>query len=259
MGAAVSGGHSSHTEHSARFRRVDKDDKHAPPSRCRMCQLKVELGAPAYRCSEPGGCAVVLHEACYRRPRTLKRHLGHPNHRLTLGGDTRAGLSCSLCAQDLGTPPVAYSCTRRRCCGFHAHPRCCDLPRRLSVPPELHEHGDLVLRPPQSGGNSNGQRQGRRCIKCQRVATTTDQAAPWSYQCPNCVNAEYCLACLLGDGDTDNGRCCCCQCCTVDPAAVHCLGHLAGVFFCGFLSGMGCPGIPTQPYHGDIELTRYRK
>lgn len=235
MGASFSGGHSSHPEHNARFIRVTD----APPSPCRMCHLTVELGRPAYRCSEPTGCAVVLHEACYRRPRTLKRHLGHPQHRLTLAGDTRAGVSCSLCARPLGTPPVAYSCNNARCGGFHAHPRCCDLPSRLRAPPELHKHADLVLRPPLPSGNG-GERRRRRCMECKKVATV----APWSYQCSKCVDVEYCLACLLGDKDDDD----------LVVAAVQCIGHLAGEFFCAFLGGMGCPRI-----HGGIKLTKNRK
>ncbi|KAF8653846.1 hypothetical protein HU200_061972 [Digitaria exilis] len=269
MGAAVSsGGHPSHPEHNARFRRVAGGDHRAPPSRCRMCNLTVELGAPAYHCSEPkpDGCAVVLHEACYRRPKKMT-HSAHPQHRLTLAGDAlalAAGVSCSLCACPFGTPPVAYSCTRRRCAGgFRVHPRCCDLPKSISVPPELHDHGDLVLRPPTSSSGNGGEQRRRRCLSCSRVAGTISgqqAAAPWSYQCAKCVDIEYCLACLLGDDDAANMRCCCFQCCTVDPAAVQCLGNLAGVFFCAFLGGMGCPTAipPTQPSPGGIGLTRNR-
>ncbi|XP_066329011.1 uncharacterized protein [Miscanthus floridulus] len=262
MGAflSVSGhGHSSHPEHCARFNRVDRND--SPPSPCRMCNLNVETGAAAYRCSELG-CAVVLHDACYRRPTTLKRHFGHRQHRLTLGADTRADLSCSLCAQPLGTPTVAYSCAHSRCAGFSAHPRCCNLPRNMTTPPDLHEHTSLVLRPPSAPGGNGGNseaRPRRTCLKCGKTATTAGRkAAPWSYQCPKCAGVEYCLACVLGN-DVSTVPCCCLPCCAVDPAAVHCVGYLAGALLCGFLSGMGCPGIPTQPYPGDMELTpRYR-
>lgn len=270
MGAfvSVSGrhGHSSHPEHCARFNRVHRSD--SPPSACRMCKLNVELGAAAYRCSEPG-CAVVLHDACYRRPTTLKRHFGHPKHHLTLGADTSAGRSCSLCARPLGTPTVAYSCAHSRCAGFSAHPRCCDLPKSMSTPPDLHEHTKLFLRPAASSatggnGNSNGgeARPRRTCLKCEKTATAARRkAAPWSYHCPKCAGVEYCLACVLGNGDS-TGRRCCLPCCDVDPAAaVYCVGHLAGALFCGFLSGMGCPrGIPIQLDPGDMELPpRYRK
>ncbi|XP_066324034.1 uncharacterized protein [Miscanthus floridulus] len=266
MGAflsSVSGhGHPSHPEHCARFNRVGRND--SPPSPCRMCKLNVETRAAAYRCSEPG-CAVVLHDACYRRPTTLKRHFAHPRHHLTLGADTRACLSCSLCAKPLGTPTVAYSCARSSmCAGFSAHPRCCDLPKSISTPPELHEHNTrFVLRPPSSaaGGNGGGEvaRPRRTCLKCGKTAATTagrKKAAPWSYQCTKCAGKEYCLACVLGNGGS-TVRCCCLPCCDVDPAAVHCVGQLAGVFFCGFLSGMGCPA--TQLYPADMELApRYR-
>ncbi|KAG0524326.1 hypothetical protein BDA96_07G201500 [Sorghum bicolor] len=266
MGAFLSvygHGHPSHPEHCARFNRVDRNK--SPPSPCRMCKLNVETGAAAYRCSDPDGCAVVLHEACYRRPWTLKRHFGHPQHRLTL--TMGAGLSCSLCAQPLGTPTVAYSCADSKCAGFSAHPRCCNnLPRSITTPPDLHEHTKLVLRRPSSapggknGGNSSEARPRRTCLKCGKTATTAGRkAAPWSYQCTKCAGVEYCLACVLGNGD-DTVRCCCClPCCDVDPAAVHCVGHLAGALFCGFLSGMGCPGIPAQPYTRDMEPTpKYR-
>ncbi|XP_062191351.1 uncharacterized protein LOC133895206 [Phragmites australis] len=245
MGAAMSG-HFSHPDHHARFKRVKNK---SAGSRCGMCQLNVEVGAAAYRCSNSKDeCPFILHDACYRRPETIRRHFAHQQHRLTLGstptptsrGDRRL---CSLCAQGLDAPAFAYSCTNDRKCvagGFRAHPRCCDLPPDISTP--LHSHRRLVLRAPSGGNNSNGQQQPRSCVNCRK--TTTGRTAAWSYQCPSCKNVEYCLSCLLGNDDAV--RCCGVQCCDVDLEAVHCLGRVAGALFCGFVSGMGCPGFTTQ-------------
>ncbi|XP_062192851.1 protein VACUOLELESS GAMETOPHYTES-like [Phragmites australis] len=244
MGAAMSG-HFSHPDHHAPFKRVHDDFTN---SRCGMCQLKFVFGAAAYRCSEPG-CPFLLHDACYRRPVTIRRHFGHPQHRLALGltptsrSDRRP---CSLCAQGLDAPAFAYSCTDRGCVagGFRAHPRCCNLPRDISTP--LHSHRRLVLRPPSGGNNSNGQQHPRSCVKCRK--TTTGRTAAWSYQCPKCDDVELCLACLLGKDGRD-----------VVLVAVHYLGRVAGALFCGFVSGMGCPGFTIQSYPGDMEITRYQK
>ncbi|CAO2184460.1 unnamed protein product [Urochloa humidicola] len=257
MGAFASRSATGHShrakDHRAHLERVDSnDDASSAAPACAMCQLRVNVGAAAYRCPEQG-CTFLLHDACYRRPRKLKAHAGHHEHRLTLcnAADKAGNPSCSICAQGFGALSFAYRCAAPECAaaagGFLAHPRCCDLPQELIAG---HGHGRLVLRRPASlsGGDGDGPCP-RRCMKKghrQSTATAGQQAAAWSYQCPTpTCDKEVCLACLLhgNAADTVEQRCCGGRCCdAVTPGAVHCLGQVGGVLLCGFVTGMGCPG-----------------
>ncbi|CAN6201841.1 unnamed protein product [Urochloa humidicola] len=253
MGASASrsaAGHScSHRgdDHRTHLRRVDSNEEATPAATaCAMCQLSVDIGTVAYRCPVPG-CPFLLHDTCYRRPRKLKPHAGHHEHRLSLIATDQASPSCSICANGFGTLSFAYRCAAARCAagGFLAHPRCCGLPQGINMVTAEHaHHGRLVLRrptPTSSGGGDDG--PPRRCLVCHRRQRA---AAAWSYQCPTpTCDKEVCLACALRSNTTDaEQRCCGVRCCgaVVTPGAVHCLGQAVGVFLCGCVTGMGYPG-----------------
>ncbi|OEL18712.1 hypothetical protein BAE44_0020269 [Dichanthelium oligosanthes] len=246
MGASfsVSGGHFSRREHGARFTKRVSDSRPCPSaSTCGMCQRAIDFDAPAYRCSEPG-CPFLLHDDCYRRPETVKGHLGRPYHQLTLGPPAARRACCSLCAKPLGAPAFAYACAD---CDFRAHPRCRGLSPDVSA---QHEHGRLVLRFPSGGDTIDdarrpGQHHRRSCLDCRK--TTSSRTAACSYQCPApACDKELCLRCVMRNNERPA------------PRSVFYFGEVVGLFIKGILRGMG---VPTSfiPMHGLIDNKRPRR
>ncbi|XP_039855429.1 uncharacterized protein LOC120713558, partial [Panicum virgatum] len=151
----------------------------------------------AYRCRD-AGCAFVLHDACYHRPRKTK-HFAHScsGRPLTLADNHPVAPDrrrCGICAAPFNAGAFVYGCGE--CHGFYAHPRCCGLPQ--TVRSALHsQHALTLLAPPVAG--AGGRR--RTCLSTQGNCNNArrNNAAAWSYRCDLC-RVELCLTCQLPNG-----------------------------------------------------------
>jgi hypothetical protein len=151
MGAAVSG-HSSHPEHSARFKRVVGGNRSPSSSRCRMCQLNVDVAAqplrPTTAARNPAAPSSSTSPATGDPRRATSRTRSTASSSAATTPPAPASPAASAprssarrpsptAAPKAGAPPAAS--------GFHAHPRCCSLPQYMTAPPELkREHGNAT-------------------------------------------------------------------------------------------------------------------
>uniref|UniRef100_A0A0E0KG52 Uncharacterized protein n=1 Tax=Oryza punctata TaxID=4537 RepID=A0A0E0KG52_ORYPU len=199
---------------------------------CSLCGDRVKPGEVVYRCAVADCSApFLLHDA-------IGNFSGH-SLALTTRSDVAASVCCTVCTRTIKGFSHVYSCSQTRhlgCRGFHAHPRCGNLPRQASAPSHAHQ---LVLREPDAGG-------ARRCLNLEHAAAG-GQARAWSYQCPTCQDVEHCLPCVLGVGSDPK---CCCVCgagCgfTCAGPAGFAIGHFLHEIF------RGCTGLSVKSAIGN--------
>ncbi|KAL5231894.1 hypothetical protein ABZP36_030670 [Zizania latifolia] len=166
---------------------------------CGMCDLPVALNERVYRCVSSECRNFLLHDACFRLPKSIKHFTGR-RLKLTNNNDAGGFLGgyddpCSICRRSMAGVSCVYKSANSHDY-LRVHPRCGALPQSVST---KHKH-PVELRE-STASNS------RKCVNCGRRSGAGGggqghQPQAWSYECsvnkPACQGVELCLKCALG-------------------------------------------------------------
>ncbi|KAG8087822.1 hypothetical protein GUJ93_ZPchr0010g7203 [Zizania palustris] len=171
---------------------------------CGMCHLPVALNERVYRCVSSECKNFLLHDACFRLPKSIKHFTGR-RLKLTNNDNGAGGVlggydgdPCSICRRSMAGVSCVYKSTNNHGGCLRVHPRCGALPQSVST---KHEH-PVELRE-STASNS------RKCVNCGRRSGAGSgwgqdhQPQAWSYECSvnkqACHGVELCLKCALGN------------------------------------------------------------